>query len=53
MKWQYKIIEIPTPPSTSTVENILNTEGRNGWEFIGLFMIGNKPSLVLKKMISA
>jgi hypothetical protein len=53
MRWQSKIIEIPSGSTREQIETALDTATKQGWQLVQIVQIGTKVYAIMKKLISA
>jgi hypothetical protein len=50
IKWEYEIVVVPGPGGNADAIRILNTEGAQGWEMVGVtFSASNLVTVVMKR----
>jgi hypothetical protein len=52
MRWQSKLVEIPSGATQNQIESALDTQTRKGWELIQVVQVGSKIFAILRRLIA-
>lgn len=52
MRIKSKVVVVPATATATQIENALDAHLNNGWEFVGIYLIGNNLFAILTKTIA-